>query len=120
MKNMDINVNKNRLIYMDILRIIACFSVVMLHTAAQFWYTLPIDQLEWKIANSYDAVFRFGVPIFVMISGALFLNKEKVINIKKLYRHNILRLACVYIIWSCIYGLIDSRYFVIEQVGINL
>lgn len=109
--------NNGREIYFDILRIIAAFSVVMLHSAAQFWYTLDIYGREWIIANSYDAVFRFGVPVFVMISGALFLNPEYSVNLKRLYTHNILRYAVIYVLWCCIYGLWDARTFLFEEVG---
>jgi len=100
---------EGRMVHLDLLRILAAFSVVMLHSAAQFWYTLPITSTDWKIANSYDAVFRFGVPIFVMISGALFLQGEGEVNLKKLYSHNILRLVILYLLWSVLYGLFDCR-----------
>jgi len=100
-----------RMVHLDLLRILACFSVVMLHCAAQFWYTLPVTSMDWKIANSYDAVFRFGVPVFVMISGALFLPAKKEIIVNLLYTHNILRLIIIYLVWSCIYGLFDCRFY---------
>lgn len=106
---------KNRMLHFDLLRIIAAFSVVMLHSAAQFWYDLPVTGMEWKIANTYDALFRFGVPIFVMISGALFLDRE--VNIKRLYTHNILRLLVLYLVWSVIYGLYDCRDYTLAEVG---
>lgn len=99
--------DKKRMIHYDLLRILAAFSVVMLHSAAQFWYTLDIYSKEWLVANSYDAVFRFGVPVFVMISGALFLSSDYQLNIRRLYRHNILRFLIIYIVWSCAYGLRD-------------
>lgn len=79
----------------------------MLHSATQFWYDLDVRSTEWVIANSYNAVFRFGVPIFVMISGALFLDNGYKLNLKRLYTRNILRLVILYIVWSCIYGLYD-------------
>lgn len=101
----------NRRVEIDLLRILACFSVIMLHCAAQFWYTKPVTDADWKIANAYDAVFRFGVPVFVMISGALFLNADKEINVKRLYTHNILRLVIIYVVWSCVYGLFDCRFY---------
>lgn len=98
---------QERLVHMDFLRILACFSVVMLHGAAQFWYDLPVTSAEWQIVNSYNAIVRFGVPIFVMISGAIFLSPGKEINIKRLYTHNILRLAIIYFVWSAFYGVFD-------------
>ena len=97
--------NKDRpYIHYDLLRIFAAFSVVVLHSAAQSWYYLSIDSKEWFIANAYDAVFRFGVPVFVMLSGALFLGRDRAINIKRLYFRNILRVVVIYIVWSFLYG----------------
>lgn len=100
---------RDRLIHFDLLRIVACFSVVMLHSAAQSWYGLPVTSKEWLVINSYDALVRFGVPVFVMISGALFLDNKKEINIKKLYTRNIWRLIVLYLVWSVIYGFWDCR-----------
>ncbi len=108
---------EKRLLHYDILRIIAAFSVVMLHSSAVFWYDFPVTDTNWLITNSYDALFRFGVPIFVMISGALFLSPEREINIKRLYIHNILRIVVLYWVWSCIYGLYDARTFDASQVS---
>ena len=102
---------KGRLLYIDILRIVACFSVVMLHSAAQYWYDIPVSDRNWLIINSYNAIVRFGVPIFVMISGALFLNQKGVIDIKKIYLNNILRLVVIYVVWSAIYGIYDCTTF---------
>lgn len=99
--------DSSRMAYLDVLRVLAAFSVVMLHSAAQFWYTLDIRSMEWVIANSYNAAFRFGVPVFVMISGALFLNPGYKVDVKRLYKHNILRLLVISLVWSAAYGLLD-------------
>ncbi|MCD8131725.1 MAG: acyltransferase family protein [Lachnospiraceae bacterium] len=101
---------KNRKVYIDLLRIVSAFSVVMLHAAAQYWYTLPTDTESWFVCNGYDAVSRFGVPVFVMISGMLFLSREGETDVGRLYRKNIFRLAVVYFFWSGVYGLINCRY----------
>lgn len=108
---------KARKLHYDLLRIFAAFSVVMLHSAAQYWYTLDISSKEWITANSYDAMFRFGVPVFVMISGALFLNKDYQLDIRLLYRHNILRLVVLYFFWSALYGLWDARNYRFSEIG---
>lgn len=44
------------------------------------------------------------VPIFIMISGALFLNPEKEIGIHKLYVHNIFRIFTSFVFWSFVYA----------------
>lgn len=50
---------------------------------------------------------RWGVPVFVMISGALFLDSKKKLSIKRLYAKNILRIICAFLFWSFIYLLYD-------------
>lgn len=107
---------KGRLLHFDLLRILACFSVVILHSAAQFWYVVPVKEPEWFVINAYDAAVRFGVPVFVMISGALFLNTEKEISFKRLFLHNILRMIVLYLVWSLLYGLFDCRLYQ-TQIG---
>ncbi len=107
----------SRLIHYDLLRIFACFSVVMLHSAAQFWYSLPVDDPNWLVANSYDAIFRFGVPIFIMISGVMFLDSPKEIQVKRLFTHNILRIFVIYAVWSVAYGLFDCRRYPLATIN---
>lgn len=92
-----------RKISFDILRIIAAFSVVMLHVCGNVIYSSAITDAEFKAANFLDSVNRFGVPIFVMISGAIFLNKERTPDVKRLWKHNIARIIVAYIFWSYLY-----------------
>lgn len=103
---------KERQLHMDLLRILACFSVVMLHSASQFWYILPVKSAEWLASNTYDAMFRFGVPIFVMLSGRFFLSAPGEVNIRKLYSKNILRLLTAFVMWSALYGIVDCAVWV--------
>jgi surface polysaccharide O-acyltransferase-like enzyme len=61
----------------DDLRFIATIGVILLHTSAGM---LPIygkiPDEYWLIGLSYNALTRFCVPMFVMISGALLLSRE--------------------------------------------
>lgn len=103
---------RERQLNMDLLRILACFSVVMLHAAAQFWNYLPVRSAEWVVCNVYDAAFRFGVPLFVMISGRFFLSTPGETNIKQLYGKHIKRLFVVFVLWSVLYGIGDCAVWV--------
>ena len=95
----------NRIPYFDYLRVFATFAVILLHTAAQNWKLLDAHTFEWKTLNVYDSFAFWGVPVFLMISGALFLQREK-LNIKKLYSKNISRLAVAYFFWCFVYAVI--------------
>lgn len=93
---------ERRIIAFDVMRIIAIFAVIWLHYASQRFY-ISFPSIEWEIRNFYDAMVRWGVPIFVMISGALFLDSKKKLSIRKLYTKNILRIVCAFLFWSSIY-----------------
>lgn len=86
--------------YLYLLRILAIISVIFIHVSAQNWYSVDIATTKWKIFNFFDSIFRWGVPIFLMISGALNIKKE--FDLKKTIR-KILRIFTAFIIWSIIY-----------------
>ena len=92
-------------IYFDYLRIIAIFCVVGIHVVSSVWSSIDVKSTSWQILNIFDSIFRFCVPIFVMISGALFLNKDKNISIKKLYSKNILRIFVALMFWGLFYAI---------------
>ena len=97
----------HRILSFDVLRIIAAFAVILLHVSGERFYDcFPSD--EWEIRNIYDSIVRWGVPIFVMISGALFLNQDKKISIKKIYSKSIIRIIYIFIFWSFCYALYGS------------
>lgn len=107
---------KKREIYFDYLRIVSIFCVIGIHIVAKSWYNTPTKELSWQILNIYDSLFRFCVPIFIMISGALFLNKDKKIEIKTLFKKNILRIFIALVFWSFIYAVFKN---LITYKGIN-
>ena len=99
----------SRIIYIDVLRIIAAFAVILLHVSSQrFKDCFPSD--EWIVRMIYNSLGRWSVPVFVMISGALFLDKSKKINIKRLFSKNIARIIKVFLFWSFIYAIYDGLY----------
>jgi len=92
-----------RIEYFDWLRILCCFSVITIHISAQNWYNSPIISHEWKIFSFYDSIARFGVPIFFMISGTIFLEKDLYLCIilNKYIRGIYIKL----LFWSFLYSL---------------
>ena len=94
-----------RFVAFDHIRIFASFSIVLLHVSAWFWYYRPILSKGWLVADAYNIVTRIGVPLFVMISGALFLDPDKKLTIDKLWKKHIQRLFLIYILWMAAYGL---------------
>ena len=96
----------DRVVYFDYLRIFAALAVIMLHVASQKWKVTNVNGFEWKTFNFFDSIVRWGVPVFTMISGALFLERE--IPLKKIYSKYILRMVIAFVFWSCIYMLFNK------------
>jgi Uncharacterized protein conserved in bacteria len=102
--------NRDRTIWLDLLKILSIFSVVVIHVASFTFIEMPLFSNHWHISNIYDSMVRFCVPVLVMISGALFLHEDKEINIKKLYKKNILRLLTAYLSWNVIYYFYNMHF----------
>lgn len=92
-----------RVAYLDHLRAVATFAVIMIHVSAQNWYTQDVSTAAWKAFNFYDSISRWSVQVFVMISGALMLGKD--ISPKKLYTRKIQHFLIVFLFWSLVYAL---------------
>ena len=105
---------KKRTIYFDHLRVLATAAVMMLHVAATNWGAVDVNGSDWMVFNFYDSIVRWGVPVFIMISGALFLSRDD-IPIRKIYSKYVLRMATAYIVWSFIYYLFAGES-ILQQV----
>jgi len=95
-----------RVVWLDVLRVIATFGVILLHVGGTDFH-LPVGEHNWYIAVVFDSLVRWSVPIFVMISGALFLKPEKNITIKTLLTKYVQRLLVVYLFWWLAYSCFD-------------
>lgn len=78
----------NRLIGVDILRIIACFMIVGIHSTPNFVNDGSIGDLINAILKS---IYHVGLPIFFIISGYFILSK-KITNITDWYIRRIIKL----------------------------
>lgn len=101
---METTTSTARKTYLDYLRVFATLAVIMLHLAAQKWYNCDVNGAEWRVLNFYNSIVRWGVPVFLMISGALFLDREE-IPVKKILSKYVLRLLTAYLVWSFVYYL---------------
>ena len=97
---------QDRQYHLDCLKVLATFAVMLLHIAEQNWHSANVLSFEWNVLNFYDSVVRWAVPVFVMISGALFLDRDYPVS--RIYRKNILRIVTAFIFWSLAYALISA------------
>ena len=89
---------------LDLLRILATFGIVVLHVSGLPAEYADVNELPWKIDISIRILFRWCVPVFFMISGALFLSGEREVSVARLYKKTILRIATCFLFWSAFYA----------------
>lgn len=101
--------NSNRVIYFDYLRVFATYAVMILHIASQNWHKTDVNQIDWQTFNFYASIARWGVPIFLMMSGALFLSRD--MSISHIFKKSVLRMFLTFVAWSFIYYLLAGNIF---------
>ena len=62
-----------RIFYLDQLRALAIVGIVICHVA-NLWNGTPHSSLNWIVHYFFNILGRYGVPVFLMLSGALLLN----------------------------------------------
>ncbi len=88
----------------DVMRVAAIIAVVMTHVAFPVISSAPNPSAACLWANVLDSLSRIGVPLFLMISGALMLNEERDVPPKKVF-HSAWVLFLLTLVWSLLYAL---------------
>lgn len=98
---------KTHIVWLDVVRLVAMFTVVCCHSADPFNFypgepPANIAEIKWWGAV-YGSLLRPCVPLFVMITGALLLPVKG--EVAPFYRKRIGRVFWPFLIWSVIYNL---------------
>ncbi|MDB5145406.1 MAG: acyltransferase family protein [Mucilaginibacter sp.] len=84
------------------LKVISLFAVIVLHAASPLLMGFKTVQTStWLVADFYNALVRFAVPVFVMISGALLLHREY--ELGDFLKRRLTRIIWPFLFWSLIY-----------------
>ena len=106
---------KEKYLWVDVLRVFAIFAVVVVHVSADIiteWS--GVSRRGWWVANFYDSLARGGVPIFVMLSGALLLPKTEAC--RDFFGRRFQRIFVPFIAWTVFY-LLWQKHFYEPQLG---
>ena len=91
-------VQKGRELWGDILRIICCFIIILLHNTCNVFEVFTAGRVEILFVNALTA---FAVPCFFMISGAYLLRKP--ISISDTLRKRIPKIVIPTLFWGTVY-----------------
>lgn len=107
MKNSILSSANTHIVWLDVVRFVAMFTVVCCHSADPFNFYVgepPLNIGEIKFwGAAYGALLRPCVPLFVMLTGALLLPVRS--ETSAFYKKRIGRVLWPFLIWSVIYNL---------------
>jgi len=110
------SLKRERLYWIDALRILANFMVIFIHCTGVDLKPHPFKSTNWKILNFYNSFLKPCVPLFIMISGVFFLDPKRPVTLASLYKKSIPRLARSYFAWSAYYKIVDDIFINISGI----
>jgi len=99
---MAITMEKTRHTGLDLLRILSALGVVLIHVSAPFVTSnmKVLNEAFWA-GNLFNALGRFSVPIFVVVSGFFLI--RPIDSLKEFYQKRFTRILWPLVCWSVIY-----------------
>lgn len=99
----------SRVGYVDIIRIVACFLVVVAHSCDPFVAQFNNNYGDCFAGALWGSLVRCCVPLFVMVSGVLLLPLKT--DMFAFYKRRLSRIIIPLIIWSLITPVLFYMYF---------
>lgn len=100
---------QKRLLYLDLARVIAIISITLNHAVNRSYRNYSGQMAEFLALPFGSTLFktvitvfsRIGVPLFLMITGVLIMNKkmDSASDVKRFYKHNLLSIFITTEIW---------------------
>lgn len=112
---MDNKKPKEKIVYLEVLRVIALFFVFYAHSGVnglQYYQTADSAILQ-GLGIFLAGICQFSVPVFFMISGALLLRKEE--SIGRVWLHRILPMAIITVI-----AVAGQYLYMVKMHGVGL
>lgn len=97
MNNKEVLINKKRLQNIDLLKMICCIAVIIIHISAQYIYKFTNKSF---IISVFFCITRFAVPCFIMISGYFAISNKRKNTCTVFYKNKIKTILVPTIIFS--------------------
>lgn len=101
----------NRLTYIDVLKSIAIIGVLIIHSTSTAFVNYAPLSLKYFYTVLPSCIARISVPLFVMCSGVVFLNKHKEITVRQIYGRYILRIVAALVLFAIFYEIVNVLEF---------
>jgi len=103
--------------YGDMIRILGTIVVVVGHVSDMMLYAghdpgslNGPGTYNWHVLNVWDAMTRWAVPIYIMLSGSLLLDPNRVESPSKFYHKRLMRIGAPLLFWSLFFMWVDVYF----------
>lgn len=87
----------------DLIRLVSTIAIIIIHVSGFVVAAYPSPHhLGWPFALFLASYFRWGTPVFIMVSGYLLLGKDKYTP-AEFYRRRLKRLLIPFLFWNLFY-----------------
>ena len=86
----------------DVLKALAIVGTVTIHASTAAYYD-GFGSLPWLSAIFWGTISRWAVPVFFLCSGALLLDPDRDLSLRKLWGRNILHILLAMWVWAFAY-----------------
>jgi surface polysaccharide O-acyltransferase-like enzyme len=102
----------------SLLRILATFSVIVIHVSGPFVVKFgEISSFDWNVANFFDSISRYSVPLFFMISGSLLLSQDY--GFIEFLKKRLVKIVPPFLFWSLLYSILNRHVFSSEIFNVS-
>ena len=100
--------SENRVVWVDWLRVAACFMVLLVHSTEPFYLGGEGSQILTKVdafwASFFDSVVRACVPLFIVASS--YLQFPLHYSSGEFFRRRAVRVLVPFVLWSAVYAFV--------------
>lgn len=98
--------NENRVVWVDWLRVVACFMVIVVHATEPFYLggqgSLILTEADAYWASFFDSFVRACVPLFVVASS--YLQFPLHYSAGEFFRRRVVRVLVPFVLWLSVYA----------------
>ncbi len=96
----------SRIAAVDYAKTLAIVCVVMIHVSSEVLLGRQIGSAAWLEGLFWSSLARGAVPLFLMCSGVLFLDKSGGLSVRRIWKRNIPHILLALLVWAAVYKLV--------------
>lgn len=108
---------------LDVFKLAAAFGVILIHLSGYGMKEFPLDSASFMGCLFFNALGRFCVPAFLMVTGRLLLSSKKEIGPEKAIKSYAIPTLIILLFWGFVYAVFLNFGMAVldgEKISLNL